>query len=692
MNNQTNRCGKTANLRFAKVCIYPNACAVLKNLMIPINNNQGMTVLTIWLSCYIFSRARIATHEVEKSGLSYIKVNETICCPGFYRQQKGICENCPEFTYGLNCSNKCRCLASEKCNQTTGECKRCNENPADTRCAEHTINGSPETRTESSSIFTIASYTRFFNRQKGQLNHQQIPNNSLQSGDISTSVVAVLVIIPLLVLIIILVLLVKRYHGRYNFKKRGTTESVHKLMSESSHTMKLMNESHELTQVNISEEILRGGSYKDVDGNRVYISMYNAMNVDVRHEDSDMERKSKDLQYISMHLQYLTESMRQSVPNDHETKILTSLHGELSNVYIVKRGIYYFKGFRGIIHACDASYHKHILYLYPGTVKLEKHSVNVNVSGVLQTGAGFQKCIRATGECRKCLEKPCEDDDDKSTVSTKDYSTTPRPQSTGNTSASSTVISATDAEHGIKYNITTVYPCDICEQYGNCSYEPGCAVSAGRGTNHRKQKQKIKESVLVKFSSSDETTEYVDPEPVYSEIKEEEIGQRNGNCYKPNLPDRPVNNEYYKLPEADENIETDECGYLNPYTALRFARSESNLFRDRDLRDKGTYDATYSLAKAIQRDDNSSPEDHGDLDKLINDSSEKDERSSDVPVYFVLEKNAKQTESHENPEREKLLKESQNQGRAFNSENTLLCAIFIVKIVVFMSICCCFKF
>lgn len=74
------------------------------------------------------------------------------------------------------------------------------------------------------------------------------------------------------------------------------------------------------------------------------------------------------------------------------------------------------------------------------------------------------------------------------------------------------------------------------------------------------------------------------------------------------------------------------------------------------MRDKGTYDATYSLAKAIQRDDNSSPEDHGDLDKLINDSSEKDERSSDVPVYFVLEKNAKQTESHDNPEREKLLK------------------------------------
>ncbi|XP_071180591.1 uncharacterized protein [Mytilus edulis] len=311
---------------------------------------------------------------------------------------------------------------------------------------------------------------------------------------------------------------------------------------------------------------------------------------------------------------------------------------------------------------------------------------------------GFKKCDRRTGECKKCIEKLCEDDeegdgDDKSTVSNKDQSTTPIPQSTGKSSSPSTVIGATDADNGIKYNITTALPCDICEQFGNCSNEPGCALSAaGHGSNikkglgkghtiliavvlslailtillitcivlrernHRKQKQKIKESVLVKFSSSDETTEYVDPEPVYSEIKEEEIGQQNGNCYKPNLPDRPVNNEYYKLPEADENIETDECGYLNPYTALRFARSESNLFRDRDLRDKGTYDMTYSLAKAIQRDDNSSPEEHGDLDKLINDSSDKDERSSDVPVYFVLEKNAKQTESHDNPEREKLLK------------------------------------
>ncbi|VDI15571.1 Hypothetical predicted protein [Mytilus galloprovincialis] len=282
-------------------------------------------------------RARIATHEVEKSGLSYIKVNETICCPGFYRQQKGICESCPEFTYGLNCSNKCRCLASEKCNQTTGECKRCNENPADTNCDEETINGTPETRIESSSIFTVASYTRLFNRRKRTTESSadttqfdvilfptadasnQDPNQALQSGDISSPVVAVSVIIPLLVLITILVLLVKRYHGRYNFKKRGTTESVHKLMSESSHTMKLMNESHELTQVYTSDDILRGDNYKDVDGNRVYISMYNAMNVDVRHVDSDVERKSKDLQYISMHLQYLSENMRQSVPNDNDT-------------------------------------------------------------------------------------------------------------------------------------------------------------------------------------------------------------------------------------------------------------------------------------------------------------------------------------------------------------------------------------
>ncbi|VDH95854.1 Hypothetical predicted protein [Mytilus galloprovincialis] len=153
-------------------------------------------------------------------------------------------------------------------------------------------------------------------RQKLEQNHRR----SLRLfRDVSTSVLVVSVFIPLLVMIIILVFLVKRYHGRYNFKKRGTTESVHKLMSESSHTMKLMNESHELTQVYTSDDILRGDSYKDVDGNRVYISMYNAMNVDVRHEDSDMERKSKDLQYISMHLQYLTKSTRQSIPNDNET-------------------------------------------------------------------------------------------------------------------------------------------------------------------------------------------------------------------------------------------------------------------------------------------------------------------------------------------------------------------------------------
>ncbi|CAC5361193.1 MEGF10_11 [Mytilus coruscus] len=281
-------------------------------------------------------RERIATHEVEKSRISYVKVNVTICCPGFHKHNKGKCEKCPEFTYGLNCSNECRCLSSEKCNQTTGECKRCNKNPAVTRCDEETIKGTPKTRTESSSIFTIVSHTTLFHRQKvttkSPTNTQQIdvsvfptaeeskqdPKTALQRGDVSTPIVAISVVISVLVMIIVLALLVKRYHGRYNIKKRGTTESVHKLMSKSSHKM---NESHELTQVNTSDEILRGDSfgYKDLDGNRVYVSMYNAMNVNVCHEDSDIEGKSKDLQYISMHLQYLTESMRQSVPNDHET-------------------------------------------------------------------------------------------------------------------------------------------------------------------------------------------------------------------------------------------------------------------------------------------------------------------------------------------------------------------------------------
>lgn len=31
-------------------------------------------------------------------------------------------------------------------------------------------------------------------------------------------------------------------------------------------------------------------------------------------------------------------------------------------------------------------------------------------------------------------------------------------------------------------DITTVHPCDICEQFGSCSNEPGCVLSAGHGT------------------------------------------------------------------------------------------------------------------------------------------------------------------------------------------------------------------
>lgn len=54
---------------------------------------------------------------------------------------------CPEFTYGLNCSEKCRCLANENCNHTNGECKRCKENPPATKCDEETSSETPETRT-----------------------------------------------------------------------------------------------------------------------------------------------------------------------------------------------------------------------------------------------------------------------------------------------------------------------------------------------------------------------------------------------------------------------------------------------------------------------------------------------------------------------------------------------------------------
>ncbi|XP_076106786.1 uncharacterized protein LOC143075299 isoform X2 [Mytilus galloprovincialis] len=162
--------------------------------------------------------------------------------------------------------------------------------------------------------------------------------------------------------------------------------------------------------------------------------------------------------------------------------------------------------------------------------KLEKRDVYVNVSTVLKTGDGsglvnvtttteiccpgfytkkkgrckkcpkgtygpeclnicyctvYKKCDRRTGECKKCKEKPCEDDeggDDnyyKSTVSTKDYSKTPRPQLLRKRYAPST---ATEFDHGIKYNITTVHPCDICEQFGSCSNEPGCVLSAGHGS------------------------------------------------------------------------------------------------------------------------------------------------------------------------------------------------------------------
>lgn len=169
---------------------------------------------------------------------------------------------------------------------------------------------------------------------------------------------------------------------------------------------------------------------------------------------------------------------------------------------------------------------------------------------------------------------------------------------------------------------------------------------------------------LGQLPSKADVCEYVDPGPVYSEIKEEDIICRNGNVHPQNNISyaQKIENEcqtsvhQYNIDSPKESTEYEGCGYLNPYIPLRFARSETNLFRDKKVRKNGEYDFIYSLSKPSE-EIKLQEERTADVKKeneKCNSSQKEEERLSDVPTYFTLAKVENETESHE-AEREKLL-------------------------------------
>ena len=218
----------------------------------------------------------------------------------------------------------------------------------------------------------------------------------------------------------------------------------------------------------------------------------------------------------------------------------------------------------------------------------------------------------------------------------------------------------------------------------------------------------------------------MDPEPVYQEILDEDITSiQNGdvkkklqkqnsgeyqspneNVYQPSseMAYKPPSETAHKPPsvfeyEKAKPINVDESGYLSPYTPLRFARSETNLVRDKKIKEKGDYGSPYCLAKEIEKDDdcktsqeninqgdaiggpksaedsvNKGEETHNDStssqDNIVRDEEEKlidpsersshnKERVSDTPVYFVLEKAKTISESQDSEKDTLLRKETQ---------------------------------
>lgn len=315
---------------------------------------------------------------------------------------------------------------------------------------------------------------------------------------------------------------------------------------------------------------------------------------------------------------------------------------------------------------------------------------------------GFKKCNHVTGECKKCLDETCEETSpsttDSTTLSTTYKTTSTFPSFPGDVPTS--YITTTEGENN---NITDLNPhlsdCDICVAANNCTEDQKCAgLTAGRndGNNQNKDEDNtvliavilslgISTIILVvgivareryhrlrkrrqkragQLPSKADVCEYVDPEPVYFEIKDEDIIVRNGHCHPQNNISyaQKIDNEYqtsvhqYNIDSQKESTEYEECGYLNPYTPLRFARSETNLFRDKKVRKNGEYDVIYSLAKSDEESNMQAERttDEKKESETCNSSQKEEECLSDVPTYFILAKVENEAESHE-IEREKLL-------------------------------------
>lgn len=211
------------------------------------------------------------------------------------------------------------------------------------------------------------------------------------------------------------------------------------------------------------------------------------------------------------------------------------------------------------------------------------------------------------------------------------------------------------------------------------------------------KKKRLQATDPVKFTAAQEPHEYVDPEPLYQEILDDDLPcipngdtkkklqkQHSGEYHTPseNMYQPPSEISYLApgggAKDKGNQISEDESGYLNPYSPLRFARSETNLCRDKKLKEQGQYDSSYCLAKAIDKDDNSnsteekedenknnyfkcSTDEVGKEDeKLIKPSehsSPPQESVSDVPVYFILEKARKSDVPRDIKETESLIQD-----------------------------------
>lgn len=287
--------------------------------------------------------------------------------------------------------------------------------------------------------------------------------------------------------------------------------------------------------------------------------------------------------------------------------------------------------------------------------KCPENTYGKNCSGICQC-EGYKMCDHVNGECKFCIAEWCEESSEDKLV----------PGHVGNCT-------------GEDCHVHTAGR-DDTDHTALIAALPSLAVSVivlvvcivARERYHRSRKRKLELS--GQLPTKEAVARYVDSEPIYFEIKDEDVMYNGKFDGKANPIERSKKGNSYVLeknPDATYKIDTDECGYLNPQSSIRNAKSETNVYQDGKQQEKAECVVIYSTDKSANIIESNTVYNEmldknktkvlmeGKVDGVMEGKPEsvyqdKTHTSGDDHVYFVLQKINQETESLD-AEQEKLL-------------------------------------